>query len=475
MPLARTRLSSLVLLSMLLSPVLPTRLPAQLPPCRDLQDLTRIGQSFAQAFPLTGGLVLSVEQRGVAVYQQAFGGFALGEVVPIASATKTLSAAVLLALVDDGLVALDDRVGQYLPEWNSGLRATITLRHCFTHTSGLIASHPAISDDTITLRQAAQQLATTPLQFTPGSAFAYGGVSMHVAGAVCEVASGRSWAQLFQQEVAQPLGMNATDYLAFGPTQNPRIAGGARSNAADFGALVAMLNAEGLWQGRRVLSAAAVQELLRDQTSGLPVVSTPHLQGAPYGIGVWLDRRDAMGRTRLASAGGAFGFIAWVDRDHRSSGTWVVLNRYQQVDPYVQQVWTALDGALLPDQVTCFGSGSPACAAGTWVHASAPPRAGMDDFALLVRRAPPAAFGGIALGLPLAAPQPVLDLSAHLALPVLAFAPLVTDATGSALLPVSLRSVSAGLQLGVQAVFLPALPCSSSGLVASHGLLLAVH
>lgn len=467
--------ASLSLLSLLsLCPMLSSRLPAQIAPCRDLQDLTSIGQSFAQAFPLTGGLVLAVEQRGNPVYQQAFGGFSLGEVVPIASATKTLSAVVLMALVDDGLLALDDRVGQYLPEWNTGPRANITLRQCFAHTSGLITTHPALSSNTITLRQAAQQLASTPLQNTPGSAFAYGGVSMHVAGAVCEVVSGRSWAQLFQQKVAQPLGMTATDYLAFGPTQNPRIAGGAQSNAADFGALMAMLNAEGVWQGRRVLSVASVREMLRDQTSLLPVVSTPHLQGAPYGIGIWLDRRDAAGQTRLASAGGAFGFIAWVDRDHRSSGVWVVLNRYGQVDPYVQQVWSALDGALLPDQVSCFGEGSPACAAGTWVNASAPPRAGMDDFALLVRRAPAAAFGGIALGLPLAVPQPVQDLSAHVALPALAFAPLVTDAAGSALLPVSLRSVASGLQLGVQAVFLPALPCSSSGLVASHGLLLIV-
>jgi CubicO group peptidase (beta-lactamase class C family) len=136
-------------------------LPAQ--NCHDFAAIAPIAQDLLSQFPLQGSSCLRVDQRGSTVYEQAFGSFTLQEVVPIASASKTLSAVVLMSLCDSGVVSLDDRVGLYLPEWNTGLRAQITLRMCFTHTAGLPGNHPAIGDNSITLRAAAQQLATVPL------------------------------------------------------------------------------------------------------------------------------------------------------------------------------------------------------------------------------------------------------------------------------------------------------------------------
>jgi len=185
-------------------------------PCHDLLAITAIRQDLLVAFPVTGSSCVQVDQRGATSYREAAGSFTLQTVVPIASATKTLSAAVLMSLVDDGDLSLDDTVGHWLPEWNNGVRASITLRMCFTHTAGLPSTHPAVGDDSITLRAAAMQLANVPLSYAPGTAFLYGGVSMHVAGAVCEVAAGQSWNQLFQQRIATPLGMTATDHGAFG-------------------------------------------------------------------------------------------------------------------------------------------------------------------------------------------------------------------------------------------------------------------
>ena len=68
-----------------------------------------------------------------------------------------------------------------------GPLANITLRQCFSHASGLPGRDPIINDTSITLRQAAIQLASTALLAPPGTTFHYGGVSMHLAGAVCEV------------------------------------------------------------------------------------------------------------------------------------------------------------------------------------------------------------------------------------------------------------------------------------------------
>jgi CubicO group peptidase (beta-lactamase class C family) len=447
---------------------------AQSPGCHSLAGLDAIGNDLQAAFPVTGGLCLQVAQQGQVLYQRASGGFTLQEVVPIASATKTLSAAVLLALVDDGTLGLDDRVGQYLPEWNTGARAAITLRMCFTHTAGLPETDPALGDDTITLRQAAQRLALRPLIAVPGTAFAYGGVSMHVAGAVCEVASGRSWAQLFAQEIAAPLQMAVTDYGAFGPTANPRIAGGARSDLRDFAAFVEMLRQGGVFAGQRVLSAAMVDEMLSDQTSGLPVLGTPSPTDAPYGLGIWLDRRDALGRTVLASAAGAFGFVGWVDRAHDGSGVFVVQNRYPAIFPFLERTWQLVDDALLPVSAHCLGAGSPPCAAGAWLSASLPPRQGQPDFAVLAANVPAGAPGAILLGLPLAAAAPVFDLAAWIDLSTLASAAVLADAAGRARLPLPLVGVPPGAGLGLQAAWLSGDPCTAVGLQASHALSLVV-
>ena len=438
--------------------------------CHDLAGLAPIAQQLLATFPLQGDSCLRVDQQGQTLYQQAFGTFTLQQVVPIASATKTLSAAVLMSLVDTGHVALDDRVGQYLPEWNVGLKAQITLRMCFTHTAGLPGNAPAVGDDTLTLRQAAQQLANTPLLSLPGARFDYGGVSMHVAGAVCEVATGLSWAQLFAQRLAVPLQMTATDYAAFGPTQNPRIAGGARSNLRDYAVFVEMLRARGTWNGTQVLTAASVDELLTAQTVGLPVLSTPHPYGAPYGIGIWIDRRDSLGRTTFASGVGAFGFAGWVDRDHDSSGAFLVDHLNQQTYPYLERMWAVCDDALWPAGTSCVGTGSPACAAGAWLNGTSPARAGNLDFALRASAAPAGQPGALVLGAPLPGGLPFADLVAFLGPQLDVIAGLLADSAGRATLAAPLAPALAGQTFGLQCLWWSPAGCAQLGLQASHAL-----
>jgi hypothetical protein len=53
------------------------------------------------------------------------------------SICKPLAAAVVLALQDQGLLHIDAPVGTWLPEYAEGEVATLTLRQCITHTSGL--------------------------------------------------------------------------------------------------------------------------------------------------------------------------------------------------------------------------------------------------------------------------------------------------------------------------------------------------
>lgn len=441
--------------------------------CHDFGAVLPIQQQLLAQSPTADNAVRLDAANGLLV-EQSVGSMTPTFQIAIASATKTLSAAVLMSLVDSGQLQLDDTVGQYLPEWNIGAKAQITLRMCFTHTAGTAASAPAISDDTITLRQAAAQLANLPLQNAPGSTFAYGGVSMHIAGAVCEVVTGQTWATLFAQRIANPLGLGATDYGAFGPTANPRIAGGAQSTLRDFARFTSMLRARGLWNGTQVLSQTSVDAMTTAQTVGIPVDATPHPHGAPYGIGMWIDSRDAQGRTLLASAVGAFGFAGWVDRVHDLSGTFAVRYLNQVTFPFLERIYGEVDAAVLPAGWSCLGAASPACASPVWMNGTRLAKTGTSDAAVRIDRAPAGLPGALVLGDPLPSGLPIADLTAFVGPQLTVVAGLVADANGKASLPVSLVGVPVGAFVGVQTVWLSPSGCALLGLQASHGLRLDV-
>ncbi|MBK9657250.1 MAG: beta-lactamase family protein [Rhodanobacteraceae bacterium] len=102
---------------------------------------------------------------------KAFGNYTLDQRVPIASASKWLSAAVIARLVDRGVLRWDDRIERYLPNAPADKRA-ITLRQLFSHTSGLTGA-PAfcLGDPTASLQACVDNILATPLLYAPGRGF----------------------------------------------------------------------------------------------------------------------------------------------------------------------------------------------------------------------------------------------------------------------------------------------------------------
>src|SRR5215471_9730293 len=67
----------------------------------------------------------------------------LDTVFDLASLTKPIATATsIMVLAERGVVALDDPVAKYVPEFAGGGRAAITLRHLLLHVSGLPADTP---------------------------------------------------------------------------------------------------------------------------------------------------------------------------------------------------------------------------------------------------------------------------------------------------------------------------------------------
>jgi CubicO group peptidase (beta-lactamase class C family) len=298
------------------------------------------------------GFEIRLYHNGQVVYHQAFGTWSLNRLAACDSATKTLSGAVIMSLVDSSPqpFSLNTRVSDYLPGW-TGIKSTITIRQCFSHTAGMDGS-VLLSSPNLSLRQCANLVSDDPLLAAPGTAFAYGGTSMHVAGAVAEVAGGQPFVTLLRDRITIPLGLTQTRFYVSSDI-NPRIGGGAESTATEFGTFMEMLRNSGRHNGVQIISTQSVREMFTRQTAtGLPVLSSPFIAPTPdqqsdYGVGVWLTARSGTGVLERALAAGARGFSSWIDFDDGITGVFATdLSAAGNVQPLLVQLQNAAQAAV---------------------------------------------------------------------------------------------------------------------------------
>jgi CubicO group peptidase (beta-lactamase class C family) len=259
-----------------------------------------------------------IVQGDSVIYEQYWGTWNSNTYQAIASGSKMPSMALIMRLIDEGYLSPNDTVQNFLPSFSG--KPIITLHQLMNHTSGLPGNSSYISNNHLTLQQAVDSIGlNTPMtSYAPGTAFQYGGVGMHVAGRMAEIATGMRWDSLFQQKIAIPLGITNTDYVALGATTNYRIAGGMGTTMPDFSKLLTMLLNYGRFRNTRVIDSLTVKMMQSDQTNGVPLIGTPYA-GDPlrenfrYGYGVWVEQ-ETNGKTTQYGSQGAFGFTPWIDR-----------------------------------------------------------------------------------------------------------------------------------------------------------------
>jgi CubicO group peptidase (beta-lactamase class C family) len=185
------------------------------------------------------GAVVLVAHHGKIIYRRASGLADREMAVPMredaifrmASLTKPIVTAAAMRLVEQGLIALDHTVAQWLPRFQPHLRGgsapDITLHQLLTHTSGLSyrfiepedsAYHALnISDGLdqpgLSIEQNLRRLSAAPLAFAPGAQWRYS-LALDVLGAILEGAAGASLPALVSDLVTGPLGMQDTAFFA---------------------------------------------------------------------------------------------------------------------------------------------------------------------------------------------------------------------------------------------------------------------
>jgi CubicO group peptidase (beta-lactamase class C family) len=281
-----------------------------------------------------GGGALLVRRGDDTLHERTFGTWTLGKVVPIASASKWLTAATLMTFVDEGRLSLDDPVSTWFPGFADGAKQAITVRMLLSHTHGLVS--PGCEGDTrITLQACAREAADGPQPaYEPGAEFHYGGTGYVIAGAIVEKLSDTSFERAFEARIAKPLGMAHTTFDRIGSsnrrTRNPMPAASAQASTDDYAKFVAMLAAGGSTpDGEHVLNRDSVAEIERDQVAGIDTHDDGAVQitGIPtYGLGVWRDEVDGNDDIEVVSGSGALGFYPWIDRVHGTYGIVAVVD-----------------------------------------------------------------------------------------------------------------------------------------------------
>jgi D-alanyl-D-alanine carboxypeptidase len=170
-----------------------------------------------------GGAVAVVGTPDGAVHSAAIGEAAPGEpattndVMRVGSITKTYTAALVLSITEQGLLALDDSVAGYLPDLD--LPERITVRDLLAHTSGITDPDPAALIEAFAADPGhrytpAELIALARLPDESGPAeFRYASANYHLVGVLIEALTGRTYADLLRTEILERAGLTHT-YVA---------------------------------------------------------------------------------------------------------------------------------------------------------------------------------------------------------------------------------------------------------------------
>lgn len=142
----------------------------------------------------------------------------------MASVSKTITAAAILRLQDQGRLAVSQPIAQYLPDVPAA-KAQATVHHLATHTAGLVPRGVPLSYDRD--REAfLSSIWSVPLETEPGTSYRYTNAGYGVLAALVEVLSGESFESYVRREVFGPSGMAHARFTGETPSGDERLVRG---------------------------------------------------------------------------------------------------------------------------------------------------------------------------------------------------------------------------------------------------------
>jgi CubicO group peptidase (beta-lactamase class C family) len=207
-----------------------------------------------------------------------------GSLLPVRSVTKSLLSLLVGAAVADGKIAsIDERIGNYLPEWSRDPRGSITIRQILHMATGLeyvtLRLEPA--NNAMLLAEGSDVNATAlswRLAEAPDRTFSINQVDSQLLGIILQRATGKPLDEYLSEKIWRPLGLS-TATLNIDARGNVRAFCCMRMVGADLLKIGQMLIQGGLWEGRRILPEQWIREMQK-----------PSPASADVGLHVFLGR-----------------------------------------------------------------------------------------------------------------------------------------------------------------------------------------
>lgn len=343
-----------------------------------LQRIHEMVQHHMEAGDISGAVIL-VARKGQIAYVEAQGTMDIETKKPMtrdglfrmASMTKPVIGTAVMMMLEEGKVQLGDPVSKFIPPFKEMKVAIleepgrgagnppkfytvpaareITVKDLLTHTSGL-SSGPMGQREVAKIRRKPEEkladyiprLATTPLEFQPGTRWMYSpSDGFDVLARIVEVASGTPLNVFLKQRIFDPLDMPETSHY---PTdaQMPRLVtayqktdkglvktqnslsmsskvyfaggGGLISTVDDYAHFAQMLANGGELNGKRLLSPLTVKLM---SSVHIPYTLPGRTTGEGFGLSVRVMQDAIVGNHRISDGSfgwsGAYGTHFWVD------------------------------------------------------------------------------------------------------------------------------------------------------------------
>ena len=327
-----------------------------------------------------GAAAVAVLQHGEMIYEAAFGlqdqarsePLRRDAIFRIASMTKPITAAAILIQAQRGKLRIDDKVSDYLPQYERLPLGTtdkfcaVPLRiwHLLTHTGGMETvpvykewMRQMPEENKQTLSGAVDFYASLPVEYEPGTQRRYSALAaFDVLARITEVTSGVGFDEFIRREIFDPCGMTDTTF-APSPDQWERVVGmhdmregrsaaaetvpyrvvddypvthflgggGLVSTVADYVKFAQMLQNKGMASGGRVLDPEWIAQMSSPQ---LPAEMMS--DEVNQGLGVRVITGEGYPWLPVGTFGwsGAYGTHFWIDPVNGITAIYMKNSRY---------------------------------------------------------------------------------------------------------------------------------------------------
>ncbi|MFX1515335.1 MAG: serine hydrolase domain-containing protein [Promethearchaeota archaeon] len=237
------------------------------------------------------------------------------------STTKTVTAVVFLIAVQKGLIRLDDPITKYYPDFLVNSRYgvdqgnKITFKHLLSHTSGLARESRdggVFDQKKPTWREHILGINDSWLKFPVGTSFSYSNIGMDLTTYILEQIFEKSYPELIQDLLGDPLGIKFVFNIDFSSTDNVTRGylgsylpneldtaygcGGIFISIKHMGTFIQFLLNRGKHNGKEILKEELFSLLLETNQAG------------GYSLGT--DVKNQFGTVFYSHPGGGFGYCS---------------------------------------------------------------------------------------------------------------------------------------------------------------------